>query len=80
MANSTGQVLKVDDEVLNIEQMLGDTLAEKLRRHEFLSSAAARRKLVVHGVGLEAFGFTAQHAARPRRLAGPDIALADLWR
>jgi hypothetical protein len=47
VANSTGQEPKVDGEVVNIEQMLSDALAEKLRRDEFLWTGGPGRELVL---------------------------------
>jgi len=53
VANATGQVPKVDDEVVNIERMLGDALTEKLRRDEGPPSVGARRKLVLNSQIIE---------------------------
>ena len=45
VTNATGQVPKVDDEVVNIEQLLSDALAEKLRGEDLLWAGDPSRKL-----------------------------------
>ena len=47
VTNATGQVPKVDDEVVNIEQLLSDALAEKLRGEGLLWAGDPSRKLVL---------------------------------
>jgi uncharacterized protein DUF4410 len=47
VTNVTGQVPKVDDEVVNIEQLLTDALDKKLRGEDLLWSAPPSRKLVL---------------------------------
>ncbi len=47
VTNATGQAPKVDDEVVNIEQLLSDALAEKLRREDLLWAGNPSRKLVL---------------------------------
>lgn len=47
VTNATGQVPKVDDKVVNIEQMLTDALDKKLRGEDLLWSAPPSRKLVL---------------------------------
>jgi hypothetical protein len=47
VTNATGQVPKVDDEVVNIEQLLMDALAKKLRGEDLFWSAPPSRKLVL---------------------------------
>jgi hypothetical protein len=45
--NATGQTPKVDDEVVNIEQLLTENLTEKLRREDFLWAGSPARRLVL---------------------------------
>src|SRR5712692_2636283 len=47
ITNATGQVPKVDDEVVNIEQLLSDALAQKLRGEDLLWAGDPSRKLVL---------------------------------
>jgi len=47
VTNATGLVPKVDDEVVNIEQLLSDALAEKLRGGDLLWTGDPSRKLVL---------------------------------
>ena len=48
VTNSTGQVPKVDDKVVDIERMLADALAERLQKEDFLWSQGAGPKLVLN--------------------------------
>jgi len=47
VTNATGQAPKVNDEVVNIEQMLMDALDKKLRDEDLLWSAPPSRKLAL---------------------------------
>lgn len=47
VTDATGQVPKVDDQVVNIEQLLTDALTEKLRREDLLWAGGPDRKLVL---------------------------------
>ena len=52
VANATGRVPKVDDEVVNVERMLGDALTEKLR-DKFPAGAGAGRTLILNSQIIE---------------------------
>lgn len=47
VTNATGQAPKVDEQVVNIEQLLTDALTEKLRRGDLLWAGGPDRKLVL---------------------------------
>jgi hypothetical protein len=48
VVNATGQLPTVDEKVVNIEQMLGDALVERLREDDLLWSAESAHKLGLH--------------------------------
>ena len=47
VSNATGQVPTVDDQVVNIEQMLGQALTEELARKDLLWTEGGARKIVL---------------------------------
>jgi hypothetical protein len=47
VTNATGQMPRVDDDVVNIEKLLSDALTEKLRHDDFLWAGESARKLVL---------------------------------